>query len=148
VGREDKLSDFTFIGNLVEALVCADRRLEADASLSGRAWFVTNGEPMTFWGFVDRVLAAMRLPPTRGRIPYRVAYAAAALAEGANALLGRGAGPETGLTRFAIRYMCTHHYFSIARARRELGYEPAVSTGDGIRRTVEHLRDEGELGPS
>jgi sterol-4alpha-carboxylate 3-dehydrogenase (decarboxylating) len=139
VGRGDKLSDFTYVDNLVDALVRADRRLAADASLSGRAWFVTNGEPVAFWGFVDRVLRAMRLPPTRGRIPYRVAYAAAALAEGAGALLRRGAGPETGLTRFAVRYMCTHHYFSIDRARRELGYEPTIGIDEGIRRTVEHL---------
>jgi nucleoside-diphosphate-sugar epimerase len=140
VGRENKLSDFTYIDNLVDALLLADRRLEADSSLGGRAWFVTNGEPIAFWDFIDRVLAAMGLQPTKGRIPYRAAYAAAALVEGFNAICGRSAGPENGLTRFAVRYMCTHHYFSIERARRELGYEPAVGIDEGIRRTVEHLR--------
>jgi sterol-4alpha-carboxylate 3-dehydrogenase (decarboxylating) len=146
VGRGDKLSDFTYVDNLVDGLVLADRRLDADASLSGRAWFVTDGQPLAFWGFVDRVLRATGLPPTRGRIPYRVAYAAAALAESANALFRRGGGPESGLTRFAVRYMCTHHYFSIARARRDLGYDPAVRIDEGIRRTVEHLRAQGAVG--
>src|SRR5262249_53465987 len=119
-----------------DALVLADARLGQDASLGGRAWFVTNGEPVTFWGFVDRVLAAMRMRPTRGRIPYPLAYAAAAAAEGVNAMLGRGGGPGPGLTRFAVRYMCTHHYFSIARARRDLGWAPALGIDEGIRRTV------------
>jgi nucleoside-diphosphate-sugar epimerase len=32
--------------------------------------------------------------------------------------------------------MCTHHYFSIERARRELGYAPKVSIDEGIARTV------------
>ena len=146
VGREDKLSDFTYIDNLIDALVLAERRLTAEPSLGGRAWFVTNGEPIGFWDFVDRVLIAMGMPATRGRIPYRVAYAVAALAEGFSTLTGRAAGPETGLTRFAIRYMCTHHYFSIDRARRDLGYQPAVSIDEGIRRTIEHLRNSGEPG--
>jgi sterol-4alpha-carboxylate 3-dehydrogenase (decarboxylating) len=139
VGREEKLSDFTYIDNLVDALVLADQRLEADPSIGGRAWFVTNGEPISFWGFVDRVLAATGLPATRGRIPYGLAYAAAAVAEGVNAVLGRGAGPESGLTRFAVRYMCTHHYFSIDRARRDLGWAPAVGIDEGIRRTIASL---------
>ncbi len=135
VGRADKLSDFTYIDNLVDALVLADRRLAADASLGGRAWFVTNGEPIAFWEFVDRLLVAMDKPRTRGRVPYGVAYAAAAIAERVG-----GAGPENGLTRFAIRYMCTHHYFSIDRARRDLGYVPAVDIDEGIRRTIAALR--------
>ena len=145
VGREDKLSDFTYIDNLVDALVLADRKLEADASLGGRVWFVTNGEPVTFWGFIDRVLREMGLPATKGRVPYGVAYGVAALVERTNALLGRGGGPESGMTRFAIRYMCTHHYFSIERARKDLGYEPAINIDEGIRRTVLHLRESGAL---
>ena len=35
--------------------------------------------------------------------------------------------------------MCTHHYFSIEKARRDLGYEPRVSIDEGIRRTVTAL---------
>ena len=136
VGRENKLSDFTYIDNLIDALLLADRRLAEDPSIGGHAWFVTNGEPIPFWDFVDRVLRAMGMAPTRGRIPYSVAYAMAMLAEGFNTLSGRAAGPESGLTRFAIRYMCTHHYFSIERARRELHYTPAINIDEGIRRTI------------
>jgi nucleoside-diphosphate-sugar epimerase len=146
VGRESKLSDFTYIDNLVDALVLADRALAADPSLGGRAWFVTNGEPLAFWDFIDRVLREMGMPPTTGRIPYPVAYAVAACAERFNAMVGAEAGPENGLTRFAVRYMCTHHYFSIDRAQRDLGYVPAVSTDEGIRRTVAHLRATGAIG--
>jgi nucleoside-diphosphate-sugar epimerase len=144
VGRENKLSDFTYIDNLVDGLILAEERLAADASLGGRAWFVTDGQPTAFWEFVDRVLTAMDLPRTRGRIPYRVAYAGAAVAEGVSALLGRKGDSESGMTRFSIRYMCTHHYFSIERARRELGYAPAITIGEGIRRTAEALRARGD----
>ena len=135
VGREHKLSDFTYIDNLVDALMLARQRLTPESGLGGRVWFVTNGEPLSFWEFVDRTLDALALPRTRGRIPYPVAYAIAACVEFYKNMTGT-AGPEDGFTRFAVRYMCTHHYFSIERARRELGYEPAVSIDEGIRRTI------------
>lgn len=147
VGRENKLSDFTYIDNLIDALMLAEEKLAAEggAALGGKVWFVTNGEPMPFWDFVDQVLVESGLPRIRARIPYRIAYAAATVAESVSSLLGTGGGPENGFTRFAIRYLCTHHYFSIDRARRDLGYNPTVSIAEGIRRTVESLRRSGEL---
>ena len=145
VGRGRKISDFTYIDNLIDALVAAEEKLVGNGALGGQAFFVTNGEPMGFWDFVDKVLVEMNQPMTRGRIPYSIAYAAAMVAEGVDAILGKPAGPENGLTRFAIRYMCTHHYFSIDKARRELGYEPAVTIDEGIARTIEHLRSVGAI---
>ena len=46
--------------------------------------------------------------------------------------------PRTGshFTTFTVRYLSTHHYFSHARATRELGYRPRVSLDEGIARTV------------
>jgi nucleoside-diphosphate-sugar epimerase len=142
VGRGTMRSDFTYIDNLIDALLLAEEALARDPALGGRAYFVTNGEPMGFWDFVDRVLVALGKPPTRGRIPYSIAYAAAALVEWSRAIRGERAAPEDGFTRFAVRYMCTHHWFSIDRARRELGYEPRVSIDEGIQRTVDALRAE------
>lgn len=139
VGRGTWLSDYTYVENLVDALLLAGERVAPGANVAGRAYFVTNGEPMPFWDFVRRVLARLDLPPIRASVPHQLVYAIAALKEGFEALRGGEVSPEDGLTRFAIRYMCTHHYFSIERARRELGYEPRVSVADGIERTCRHL---------
>ena len=141
VGRERKLSDFTYVDNLVDALLAADDKL-AGGEASGEAYFITNGEPRPFFGFVGDVLAGLDLPPIKGAVPFWLAYGVAAVAEGVDALRGREIGKENGLSRFAVRYMCTHHYFSIDKARRELGFEPRVSLDEGIRRTCEHLRGE------
>jgi nucleoside-diphosphate-sugar epimerase len=143
VGRKRKLSDFTYIDNLVDALLLADEKLRPGSPVAGRPYFITNGEPMGFWDFVERVLSVMDLPPIRGRVPYPIAYAVAALYEGIDTLRGGTLNAEDGMSRFAIRYMCTHHYFSIERARRELGYEPRVSIIEGIERTARHLRSMG-----
>jgi nucleoside-diphosphate-sugar epimerase len=41
--------------------------------------------------------------------------------------------------------MCTHHYFNIDKARRELGYHPSVSVDDGIELTCRHLDATGQV---
>ena len=143
VGLGRKLSDFTYASNLVDALLLADEKLVPGSPVAASAYFITNGEPMGFWEFVERVLARLHLPPIRGRVPYPIAYAVAAAYEAADTLRGGTLNSENGLSRFAIRYMCTHHYFSIDRARRDLGYAPAVSIADGIERTARHLEQSG-----
>jgi sterol-4alpha-carboxylate 3-dehydrogenase (decarboxylating) len=145
VGREVKYSDFTYISNLVDALLLADEKLTPGSGVAGQAYFVTNGEPMPFWEFVRRVLARFGLPPIRGTVPYLVAYAAAAAAEAIDTLKGGTLNAEDGMTRFAIKYMCTHHYFSIEKAKRDLGYRPGVSLEEGIDRTARHFEARGAL---
>jgi sterol-4alpha-carboxylate 3-dehydrogenase (decarboxylating) len=141
VGRGRKLSDFTYVGNLVDALLLADERLAASpAQVAARAYFITNAEPRPFFDFVGQVLGALDLPPVRGLMPFFVAYPVAAVVEAFQTLRGAKLGHEDGLSRFAVRYMCTHHYFSIERARRELGYEPRVSLDEGIALTCRDLR--------
>jgi len=140
VGRGRKVSDFTYIDNLIDALIAADEKLALSGETGGEAFFITNGEPMPFWDFVDKVLVALNKSPTKGRIPFRVAYCAAMIAETIASFRSNPVLAENGLTRFAIRYMCTHHYFSIEKARHALGYEPRVDIDEGIARTVAHLQ--------
>jgi sterol-4alpha-carboxylate 3-dehydrogenase (decarboxylating) len=138
----DKLSDFTYVDNLVDALLAADARLVPGSPVAGQAYFVTNGEPMPFFGFVAKVLAELGLPRIVGAVPYPLAYAAAALKEGLDTLRGGTLNAEDGMSRFAVRYMVRHHYFDISKARRELGYAPRVTLEEGIRRTCRHLRQQ------
>ncbi len=145
IGRGTWLSDYTYVTNLVDALLLADTKLSTDDKVSGQAYFITNGEPMPFWDFVRRVLAKLDLPPMRGKIPHQLVYGIAAVKEGIDTLRGGTISPEDGLTRFAIRYMCTHHYFSIEKAKRELGYNPRVSVEEGIEITCQHLINETSL---
>jgi nucleoside-diphosphate-sugar epimerase len=135
-----KLSDFTYVTNLVDALLAADQRLSPESPVAGQAYFVTNGEPMPFFGFVSRVLKELELPPLIGAVPYPIAYAAAALKEGLDTLRGGTLNAEDGMSRFAVRYMVKHHYFDIGKARRDLGYAPRVSLDEGIRLTCEALK--------
>lgn len=139
IGNRDKLSDFTYISNLVEAVLAAEQRLRPDSPVCGQAYFVTNGEPMAFFDFVEAFLLELGYPRITGKVPYWLAYSVAALAEGFDMLKGGSLNKENGLTRFAVKYMVTHHYFSIARAKRDLDWTPRVSLSEGIRLTAEAL---------
>jgi sterol-4alpha-carboxylate 3-dehydrogenase (decarboxylating) len=146
IGRGTWLSDYTYISNLVDAVLLAEEVLArggVDSVAAGEAYFITNGEPMPFWDFVRKVAARLGFPPIQYRIPKWVAWTIAAVYEGIDTLKGGTLSTEDGMTRFAIRYMCTHHYFSIDKARRDLGYDPSVSVAEGIELTCRHLEAEG-----
>lgn len=148
IGRGVWLSDYTYVTNLVDAVLLADDALAKDgldSVAAGTAYFITNGEPMPFWDFVRKVAARLGFPPIKYTIPKSIMYGVAAIKEGIDTLKGGTLNAEDGLTRFAIRYMCTHHYFSIDKARRELGYDPAVSVEEGIERTCQHLEAIGAV---
>ena len=127
LGNRETLSDFTFVANVADAVLAAEERLAPGSPLCGQAYFVTNGEPTPFFEFVERLLRAFGLPPPRRRVPYPLAYAAATVAE------TFADGP---LSRSVVRYLRTHHYFNIAKARRDLGWTPAIPLAEGIRLTV------------
>ena len=43
------------------------------------------------------------------------------------------------MTRFLARQLSTTHWFNIAAARRDLGYEPRVSIAEGLGRLEEWI---------
>jgi nucleoside-diphosphate-sugar epimerase len=132
IGRRDPLVDFTYIENAALAHVLAADRLSLGAEISGRPFFISQGEPVPLWSFVDRLLAAGSLPPVQRVISPRLAYLAATLFELAYRLLPLTGEPR--LTRFLAEELCTAHWFDIDAARRELGYAPIVSIEEGLRR--------------
>lgn len=54
IGDRDKLSDFTYISNLVDAVAAAEEQLVDGAAVCGEPYFITNGEPMVWFDFVER----------------------------------------------------------------------------------------------
>ncbi|MEZ5505043.1 MAG: NAD-dependent epimerase/dehydratase family protein [Gammaproteobacteria bacterium] len=140
IGNRDKLSDFTYVANLVDAVVMAEAKLVKGSAVCGQAYFITNGEPMAFFDFVEKVLVELGYPRITGKVPYWLAYTVAAIAEGLDTLRGGTLNAENGLTRFSVRYMVTHHYYSIKKAERDFGWTPKINLTDGIRLTVDALK--------
>ena len=113
-------------------------RLAPGSPVTGRVYFLSQGEPLPLWELVNRILAAARLPPVTRRVPAGLAYLAGWLCEVWYTLTGRQDEPP--MTRFLARELATAHWFDLTAARRDLGYQPAVSLDEGLRRLEDWLR--------
>ena len=71
--------------------------------------------------------------------PVGVARAVATCVEGVWRLLGRTSEPP--ITRFVVSQLSTAHWYDISAARRDLGYDPAVSYAEGMERLRAWVRD-------
>jgi nucleoside-diphosphate-sugar epimerase len=127
------------VANAVDAHLLAERALgEGRPAAAGRAYFITNGEPVVLWDWINALLQALGRPTVTRRIPLGAAVAAGAACELAWRLLPlRGEPP---MTRFVAAELAKDHWFDLSAARRDLGYEPRVSMAQGTAELVASLR--------
>lgn len=132
VGDGTNLIDAVYVENAAAAHLLAADALAPRSPACGKAYFITNGEPVNCWQWINDILALAGLPPVRQKISLRAAYAAGAMLAGLWTVLGRTDEPR--MTRFLAAQLGTSHYFDISAARRELGYQPRVSMTEGMER--------------
>jgi nucleoside-diphosphate-sugar epimerase len=127
VHRGQALIDVTCVGTVVQAAAAA---LDADAPGDGRAYNLSNGEPLRVVDLVTSLFAALHRDVRLVSVPRGLAVALAGVAE---AIARRRAGcPEPRLTRYGVGVIGYSQTLDITRARRELGYAPATTTAQGI----------------
>ena len=131
IGHESKLIDSVYIDNAADAHLLAADRLTPGSAIAGKAYFITQGEPLPVWDLINRVLHAAGLAPVTRSVPSELAYTMGWLLE----LLYGVFWPrdEPPITRFVARELTTAHWFAMRAARRDLGYEPRVSVEEGLR---------------
>ncbi len=132
VGDGANLIDTIYIDNAVDAHLMAAAALRPGSPVSGHPYFLSQGEPVNCWAWIDELLAQAGLPPVDKSISLRAACCVGhALELAYRALRLKGEPP---MTRFLAAQLGLPHWFDIGRARRDFGYEARVSMREGMER--------------
>lgn len=137
IGNRPCLVDTVYVDNAAKAHLQAADRLSPGCSIGGRAYFISNGEPIPLWEMVNRILAAADLPPVEGEISPTAARSIGSVCEWIWRVFKLAGEPP--MTRFVASELSTAHWFDISAARRDLGYEPEVSVEEGLKRLRQWL---------
>ncbi|MGD0518800.1 MAG: NAD-dependent epimerase/dehydratase family protein [Thermoguttaceae bacterium] len=135
VGDGTNRIDTTYVENAADAHIQAADALKPGSAAAGKAYFISQGEPVNCWDWINKQLALAGLHPVRRSVSYATAWKVGACFEAIYRVFGLQGDPP--MTRFLAAQMARSHYFSIARAKADFGYSPAVSTDEGMRRTAE-----------
>lgn len=140
IGKRDCLVDTVYVENAAEAHLNAADRLAYGAAPAGKAYFISNGEPVPLWDMVNRILAAAGVAPVTRRVSPFAAYAAGVVCEALWKSMRLSGEPP--MTRFVAKELATAHWFDISAAKKDLGYQPRISLDQGLKL----LRDSFESG--
>jgi 2-alkyl-3-oxoalkanoate reductase len=141
VGPIDDRMDTVYVDNAAQAHVLAAEKLEENPMLSGNIYFISQDEPISKWEMVNAILKAGGLPPLKGRVSARTAYTVGWLFEKIYTLLRIEKEPP--MTRFMAKELATSHWFDISRAKKDLGYNPEISTREGLKRLKDWFSQTG-----
>lgn len=140
IGAGDKKIDTTYVDNAALAHRLALERLAIGAPIAGKAYFISQGEPIAHEALINAWLKADGFPPETRRISVGLARLLGAVLELVYAALDITREPP--LNRFIVEQLTTAHWFNIDAARRDLGYAPRVSMAEGLARLAQHLARE------
>ncbi len=126
-----------YIDNLVDAMIHAG---ETDAA-NGQSYLIADEEYVPIRDLVARTGRALDVPVKMTFLPFWPAYAVAALVELAYAPFPA----EPPLFRRRLDWFRQNRAFDIRKAKRELGWKPAVGLDEGLRRTGAWYRSRGMI---
>ncbi len=134
VGSGKNLVDVTYIDNAADAHILSADELGISSKCSGQVYFISQGEPVSLWPWLNQLLEAMGAPTVTRTMSFQTAYRIGATLEGVCRLLGVRSEPR--MTRFLALQLAKSHHFNISAARRDFGYVPKISIEEGVRRLV------------
>jgi nucleoside-diphosphate-sugar epimerase len=150
IGSGHNKVDLTHITNVVDAHLLAEKaligchiiddKLPPGRNPDGKAYFISNGEPVVLWDWINELLLGLERPAIKKHISLGAASFAGGVLETLWRVLPLKGEPR--MTRFVAHEMATDHWFDISAARQDLNYQPRVSMAAGTTELIAILRKE------
>lgn len=139
IGQGDSLLNIIYAGDVADGAI---RAANSPAAV-GRAYNLSSAGEISQRQLLDQLTDALGKPRISRHIPLRVAFWGGLLSEVIGRIIRMKRPPH--ITRYAVGLVSRTTLFSTARARSELGWQPHVDFGEGLRRTLEWYRLQPEL---
>jgi nucleoside-diphosphate-sugar epimerase len=145
VGDGTNKIDITYVDNGAHAhLLAADALGLDNPKNAGRPYFISDGNPVVPWQWLNVIFAGAGLPPLRRSVPYPVARVVGAGLEHAWRLFALSGEPP--MTRFIAAQLGTSHWYDLTAARRDIVYEPIVDPATATAKTIAWVKEERASG--
>ncbi|KAG4125900.1 hypothetical protein ERO13_D10G126400v2 [Gossypium hirsutum] len=133
-GCGENMSDFTYTENVAHAHICAAETLDSRVvSVAGKAFFITNLEPIMFWEFVSLILGGLGYQRPYIKVPTWMVSCIVSLHQCRNdKLYNYSVSPH-----YMLQLASRTRTFDCSAAQNHLGFSPVVSMKDGIKLTIQ-----------
>ena len=136
IGGGQNRMHMLYVDNLIDAFLLA---LERESSI-GRDYNIGDAVAPSFRAVCKAIAREQGVRFPRLGVPVWIAWPLAFVGDIMTSL-----GLNVPVNSRSVTFLTTHRSYDISRARRELGYAPAVDLDEGVRRTVEWYRTHGHL---
>jgi nucleoside-diphosphate-sugar epimerase len=140
VGDGRNKVDATYVEDAARAHLQAADALEPGSTVAGSTYFISQGEPVYLWDFVNEILTRLDIAPVKRRISLPAARRIGSAMEFAYRRFSLKGEPR--LTRFLADELALEHYYDISAAKRDLGYQPQLTMAEAVERTVAYFKSQ------
>jgi 3beta-hydroxy-Delta5-steroid dehydrogenase / steroid Delta-isomerase len=138
IGRKSARLDNSYVHNLIHGFILAAQRLAPGGTAPGQAYFINDAEPVNMFEFARPAIEACGENWPRVRVHGPMVRAAMT---GWQRLHFRFGIPAPLLEPLAVERLYLDNYFSIAKASRDLGYQPLLNTEQAMSECLPYYVD-------
>lgn len=138
VGNGQNKVDMIYVDNAAAGHLQAADALTKDSPVGGKAYFLSDGDPIPMWTWINEVLEIAGVSRIKRSVSFKTAYNAGFVLEKFYEMMGWW-DSEPVMTRFLACQLATDHYYNISAAKRDFGYQPIVSYEQAMENLGQYL---------
>lgn len=138
VGSGRAKLDNTYVHNLVHGQILAAQHLVDGGTAPGEAYFINDDDPINMFTFARPVIEGVGHPYPGFAVPAALVKWAMQTWQFLHFSFGL---KEPPIPPLAVERIALDNYFSIAKAKRDLGYQPLYTTARAMQECLPYYRD-------